>query len=65
MTPTTLMHYKNYYGSIHFDMQAMIFYGKIEFIRDLVNYEAQDEQNLLTSFHEAVDDYLDDCKTLA
>jgi predicted HicB family RNase H-like nuclease len=46
-------------------MQAMIFYGKIAFIRDLVNYEAQDGQNLLTSFHEAVDDYLDDCKTLA
>lgn len=39
-----------------------LFYGKIEFIRDLVAYEASDAETLIRHFHEAVDEYLDDCK---
>jgi hypothetical protein len=36
------MLYKNYYGSVHFDYENLIFHGKIEFIRALVSYEATD-----------------------
>ena len=37
MTRSDLICYKNYYGSVHFDPQEELFFGKIEFIRDLVN----------------------------
>lgn len=56
------MEYKGYYSSVHFDPQERVFYGKIEFIRDLVNYEAYDADSMLESFHKAVDDYLADCE---
>ena len=62
MTKSDLICYKNYYGSVHFDASEKIFYGKIEFIRDLVAYEASDAETLIRHFHEAVDEYLDDCK---
>ena len=32
-----LIQYKGYYGSVHFDDEDLIFYGKIEFIRALVS----------------------------
>ena len=64
MIKTDLIEYKGYYGSIHFNAEDEIFYGKIEFIRDLVTYEASAAKSLLKCFHEAVDDYLADCQEL-
>lgn len=55
--------YKDYYGSVHFDDEDLIFHGKIEFIRALVTYEATDAKGLRKAFEEAVDDYLDTCRT--
>ena len=54
--------YKGFYGSINFDQEEKIFFGQIEFIKDLVNYEARDAESLVNSFQEAVDDYLASCK---
>lgn len=54
--------YKGFHGSINFDQEDKIFFGKIEFIKDLVNYEARDAENLVNSFQDAVDDYLEICK---
>jgi predicted HicB family RNase H-like nuclease len=54
--------YKGFYGSINFDQEEKIFFGQIEFIKDLVNYEARDGESLVDSFQEAVDDYLSSCK---
>jgi predicted HicB family RNase H-like nuclease len=62
MTKSDLIFYKNYYGSVHFDPQEELFFGKIEFIRDLVTYEASEAKALLKAFHEAVDSYLEDCR---
>ncbi len=56
-----LMHYKNYYGSLHFDDDDLIFHGKIQFIRALVTYEATDAKGLKKAFEDAVNDYLDTC----
>ncbi len=56
------IHYKGYYGSVHFDEDDVIFHGKIEFIRALVTYEATDAKGLKKAFQEAVNDYLDVCK---
>jgi len=58
-----LMQYKNYYGSVHFDDEELVFHGKIEFIRALVNYEATNAKGLRKAFEEAVDDYLDMCRS--
>lgn len=53
------MHYKDYYGSVHFDENEQIFYGKIESIRASVSYESETEEGLKKAFEEAVDDYLE------
>ncbi len=57
-----LVQYKGYYGSVHFDDQYVFFFGKIEFIRALVSYEATDAKGLKKAFEEAVDDYLTMCQ---
>ena len=64
MNNKNLIEYKQYHGSACFDPKQEIFYGKIEFIRDLVTYEASDAKSLVQSFRNAVDDYLEDCITL-
>lgn len=56
-----LIHYKGYYGSVHFDDEDLIFHGKIECIRALVSYEATNAKGLKKAFEEAVDDYLATC----
>jgi len=56
------MHYKDYYGSVHFDEEDVIFHGKIEFIRALVSYEATTAKGLKKAFHDAVNDYLKLCQ---
>ena len=55
------MQYKGYYGSVHFDDEDVIFYGKIEFVHALISYEATDTKGLQKSFKEAVNDYLELC----
>lgn len=57
-----LMQYKNYYGSVHFDEDELLFHGKIEFIRALVTYEATNAKDLKQAFHDAVDDYFTTCE---
>jgi predicted HicB family RNase H-like nuclease len=56
-----MMQYKGYYGSAHFDDAALILYGKIEFIRAVVTYEANDARSLRKAFEESVEDYLHTC----
>jgi predicted HicB family RNase H-like nuclease len=57
-----LIKYKGYLGSVHFDDEDFIFYGKIEFIRALVTYEATDARGLRKAFEDSVNEYLDLCK---
>lgn len=56
------MSYRGYLGSVEFDEDERIFYGKLEFIRALVSYEAENAEGLIQAFHEAVDDYLAHCE---
>lgn len=58
----TKMKYKGYEGSVEYSTHDGCFYGKIENIEDLVNYEGQTLEELKNSFHEAVDDYIEFCK---
>jgi predicted HicB family RNase H-like nuclease len=57
-----LIKYKGYLGSIHFDDEGLFFYGKVEFIRALVTYEATDAPGLRKAFEESVDEYLSLCE---
>lgn len=57
-----MLKYKGYYGSIDYDENDLIFYGKLEFIRALVNYEGESAKEIKTAFEQAVDDYLAMCE---
>jgi predicted HicB family RNase H-like nuclease len=56
------MEYNGYFGSVHYNDDDKVFYGKLEFIRGLVSYEGTDVISLRTAFEEAVNDYLEFCK---
>ncbi|MCP4589109.1 MAG: antitoxin HicB [bacterium] len=56
-----LMEYKGYDGSVHYNDDDRLFYGKLEFIRGLISYEGHDVSSLRTAFEDAVDDYLELC----
>ena len=56
------MKYNGYFGSVHYNDDDKVFYGKLEFIHALVSYEGTDVVSLRAAFEEAVDDYLDFCK---
>ena len=54
--------YKGYLGSVSFSEKDNVFFGKIEGINGLVNFEGESVKELTEAFHEAVDDYLEYCK---
>jgi predicted HicB family RNase H-like nuclease len=53
--------YKDFIGTIHFNSEDNVFYGKIEGIDSLISFEGQSVLELKESFEEAVNDYLDIC----
>ena len=55
------MTYKGYLGSVSFSEKDRVFFGKIEGINGLVNFEGESVTELTEAFHEAVDDYLAYC----
>ena len=54
--------YKGYIGSVSFSEKDNVFFGKIEGINGLVNFEGESVKELTGAFHNAVDDYLEYCK---
>ena len=50
--------YKDFIGSVAFSEADGGFFGKIEGIDGLVNFEGESVAELTNAFHEAVDDYL-------
>jgi predicted HicB family RNase H-like nuclease len=58
-----LLEYKGYFGSVRFDEDDDVLHGRLEFIRDLVTYEARDVRGLKRAFRAAVDDYLSLCES--
>ncbi len=55
--------YKGYHGSVEISPEDNVLYGKLLFISPLVTYEGTTAQDLEDAFKEAVDSYLNDCKT--
>ena len=54
--------YKGYIGSVDYSEPDKVFFGKIEGIDGLVNYEGESVKEITDAFHEAVDDYLIFCE---
>jgi predicted HicB family RNase H-like nuclease len=56
-----MLSHNGYFGSIHYNPEDRVFYGKIEFTRALVSYEGKDADSLESAFVEATEDYLASC----
>ncbi len=54
--------YKELLGSVHFNAEDEVFFGKKEGIDDLVSFEGTSVKELQVSFKEAVDDYIELCR---
>lgn len=55
------MEYKGYHTKVSFDTKSRTLHGKIEGIRDFVNFEADSLDTAKSEFHAAVDEYLEFC----
>ena len=60
---SNMMQHKGNVGSVEYSAEDKTFFGKLDGIRDLVSFEGSDVDSLETSFKEAVDDYLELCKS--
>ena len=58
----SILEYKGYHTKANVDVENGIIYGKVEGIRDLVDFESDDIKGFEKEFHLAVDDYLEFCK---
>jgi predicted HicB family RNase H-like nuclease len=59
-----ILQYQQYYASVHFSTDDEIFYGRVLGINDLVSFEGTSVKDLKKSFRDAVEDYIDTCKTI-
>lgn len=55
-----VLSYKGYVTRIHYEDGVL--FGKLEGIRDLVNFESDSVQTVEKEFHDAVDAYLEMCE---
>jgi predicted HicB family RNase H-like nuclease len=56
------LEYLGYFGSAEVSVDDGVLHGKLLYIKDLVTFEADTTNELISAFHEAVDAYLEDCK---
>ncbi len=59
-----ILEYKGYYTKVEYSVEDQVLYGKIEGIKDLVNFESESLDAVEEEFHKAVDDYLALCEDL-
>lgn len=59
---SNLMQYKGYQGSVEYGAEDKTLFGKVQFIKSLLMYEGNTVEELEQSFHQVIDEYLEDCK---
>ena len=59
-----ILEYKGYWTDIEIDFESHVLHGRLEGIRDLVNFESETIEGIIQEFHSAVDDYLEFCAEL-
>ena len=57
-----VLEYKGYHTRIEFDSESLVVRGKIEGIKDFIDFQSADLSNIEKEFHAAVDDYLEFCQ---
>jgi len=57
------IHYKNYTGSVFFSAEDAVFHGKVIGIKALISFEGDSVNAITNDFHNAVDEYLEFCKS--
>lgn len=55
--------YKGFLGSVYYSPEDECFHGRIEGIEDLVSFEGRSVDELKRSFKDAVEDYIELCRT--
>jgi len=58
------LEHRGYIATVGYSASDKVFFGKIEGITDLVNFEADNVEELEKEFKNAVEDYLATCKEL-
>lgn len=58
---TDVLTYKGHTARIEFDAEDRIFFGKLAGVEDGVGFHGETVDDLVSAFHEAVDDYVDTC----
>lgn len=59
-----VLKYKDFIASVQFSAVDELFYGKITGIHDLISFEGESVHELKSAFIEAVEDYLQLCRSL-
>lgn len=65
---SNILEYKGYWTDVEIDFEANEFHGKLEGIKDFVNFESEISrgvEGIIYEFHSAVDDYLEFCREMA
>lgn len=57
-----MLKYKGYSGRVEFDDEARIFHGEIIDTRDVITFQGTSVEEIVKSFHESIDDYLEFCR---
>jgi predicted HicB family RNase H-like nuclease len=58
-----ILTYKGFIGTVNFNSEDRLFYGKIEGINDLITFEGTTVDELESAFKYMVDQHIADCKT--
>ena len=59
-----VLKHKDFIGSVQFSSEDELFYGKITGIDDLVSFEGESVKELKSAFVEAVEEYIELCRSL-
>lgn len=56
------LQYRGYTGSIEVSIEDNLLHGKVLDFNGLISYEGTTIEELIADFHEAIDDYLEQCE---
>ncbi|MDA1052802.1 MAG: type II toxin-antitoxin system HicB family antitoxin [Planctomycetota bacterium] len=57
-----MLTYKGYTGKIELDSENHIFHGEVLGITDVITFQGTTVDEIITAFHDSIDDYLAFCK---
>ena len=56
-----MIQYKGYYGSVHYSDVDQVLFGKVEYIRSLINYEGTDTESIKLAMEKHLRKVLKQC----